>query len=628
MTSITDKHRIQTAFSSPHVHGVPVSVRPSAPLPKHRYTAGKSENNNAGGEVSPDITRDTQLNLDRLAHASIGHLTAGISPASLMSAFTDWAWHLTISPGKQGQLWEKAWRKSMRFAAYLPESIRGGRCEPCIEPLSHDDRFRGDVWQAWPFNVIHQSFLLTQQWWDNATTNMAGVSEHHLQVVNFTTRQILDMLSPANNPVTNPEVIRRTITMGGQNFLRGFTNWLQDIRRFTYKEPPVGAEDFVPGRTVAVTPGKVVFRNRLIELIQYTPRTGIVQAEPVLIVPAWIMKYYILDLSPENSLVRWLVEQGHTVFMISWKNPDGEDRDLGLDDYRNYGIMESLKAINTILPGRRIHAAGYCLGGTLLSIAAAAMGRDGDDRLATMTLLASLTDFSQAGELELFIDESQVDFLEDLMWETGYLDAWQMKSTFQFLRSNDLIWSHLVHDYLMGERRPMIDLMAWSTDATRMPYRMHSEYLRRLYLRNELVEDRYEVDGAVIALRDIKLPAFVVGTRTDHIAPWQSVYKIHALTDGDVTFVLTSGGHNAGVVSEPGHARRVYQIADKAADAPYIGPARWREGVPERQGSWWPEWHSWLLEHSSDMVDAPSMGAAEQGYPILEDAPGRYVLQR
>jgi polyhydroxyalkanoate synthase len=299
-----------------------------------------------------------------------------------------------------------------------------------------------------------------------------------------------------------------------------------------------------------------------------------------------------------------------------------------MDDYRNRGIMDALDAVNAIVPEKKVHAVGYCLGGTLLSIAAAAMNRTGDERPASLTLFASLTDFSVAGELDLFIDESQIDFLEDLMWDTGYLDSSQMKSTFQFLRSNDLIWSHLVHDYLMGERTPMFDLMAWSTDATRLPYRMHSEYLRRLYLRNELAEGRYRLDGEVISLEDIRLPAFVVGTRTDHIAPWESVYQIHALTDGDVTFVLTSGGHNAGVVSEPGHKGRVYQIADKQADAPYVSPETWRAEVPERAGSWWPEWDAWLQERSGPRVEPPAMGAPAKGYEPLEDAPGRYVLQR
>ncbi|MBB3190414.1 PHA/PHB synthase family protein [Halomonas cerina] len=565
---------------------------------------------------------------DQMTHASIARLTAGVSPASLLQAYGDWWTHLLLSPGKQAQLALKAQRKFVRLADYSARAMQGGECPRCIEPLAEDHRFDAPEWQQWPFNLLHQSFLLNQQWWYNAMTGVPGVTRHHEEVANFVTRQVLDIFSPANSPLTNPRVLERTLEQGGANLVSGATHAWEDAVNFYLHRPPAGAEHYLPGESVAITPGEVVYRNRLIELIQYRPATEQVQAEPILIVPAWVMKYYILDLSPHNSLVRWLVEQGHTVFMISWKNPDAEERDLGVDDYRELGIMAALEVIGAILPSRKVHATGYCLGGTLLSIAAAVMARAGDDRLASLTLFASITDFAEAGELELFIDDSQVHFLEDAMRQQGYLEAWQMKSAFQLLQSDDLIWSRLVNDYLMGERLPTFDLMAWSTDGTRMPYRMHSEYLRRLYLGNELARGRYRVDGHPVLLSSITLPAFLVATRKDHISPWQSVYRNQLYLDGDVTFVLTSGGHNAGVVSEPGHPRRVYQIADKPAQAHHAGADTWRAEVPEREGSWWPEWQAWLQEHSSGWVAPPTMGNAEQGYPPLAEAPGQYVRER
>jgi polyhydroxyalkanoate synthase subunit PhaC len=346
----------------------------------------------------------------------------------------------------------------------------------------------------------------------------------------------------------------------------------------------------------------------------------------VLIVPAWIMKYYILDLSPQNSLVRYLTGQGFTVFIVSWKNPGPDDRDLGMEDYLRLGVFDALDAIGAIMPGQPVHAAGYCLGGTLLSIAAAALARTDPDRLQTLTLLAAQTDFEEAGELMLFINESQVSFLEDMMWEQGVLDARQMSGAFQLLRSNDLIWSRNLKEYLMGERRPMTDLMAWNADATRMPYRMHSEYLRHLYLDNDLAEGRYKIDGQAVSLTDIRAPVFAVGTVADHVAPWRSVFKIQRLTETDSTFVLTTGGHNAGIVSEPGRDGRTYQVKETLAGDPYRDADAWAAEAPAKAGSWWPEWAEWLARHSGPEAAPPAMGAPGRGYAPLMDAPGSYVL--
>jgi polyhydroxyalkanoate synthase len=559
----------------------------------------------------------------------VGRLTFGLSPPGLLLVYLDWLVHLAFSPGKQMDLVRKLLRKALRFGLYAGRAAFQPDTPPAIEPLPQDQRFESPAWRGWPFNLYYQSFLFAQQWLYNATTGVRGVTPHNEAVVTFIGRQFLDIFSPTNFPWTNPDVLKATFEQGGMNFIRGAMNFAEDLERAVLSRKPFAAEAFQVGRTVAITPGKVVYRNRLIELLQYAPATPTVQAEPVLIVPAWIMKYYILDLSPENSLVRYLVERGHTVFMISWMNPGPEDGDLGLEDYRTLGVMAALDAISAIRPGCKVHAVGYCLGGTLLAIAAAAMARDEKDHLKTLTLFATETDFREAGELMLFVDETEVTFLEEMMWDQGFLDIRQMAGAFQLLRSNDLIWSRLVRDYLLGERQGMTDLMAWNADGTRLPYRMHSEYLRKLFLHNDLAEARYDVAGRPVTLADLRFPVFAVSTSKDHVAPWRSVYKIHLLTDMDLTFVLASGGHNAGIVSEPGHRHRSYQLARRRHGDRYIDPETWQAVTPRQEGSWWPAWQSWLQENSSGSVAAPlSEGASDRGYPPLGDAPGTYVLRQ
>ncbi|MGE0423433.1 MAG: PHA/PHB synthase family protein [Reyranellaceae bacterium] len=556
----------------------------------------------------------------------MARFTFGLSPAALWLAYADWAIHLASSPGKCQQLVEKSVRKAIRlltYASHLPAKVD---CPLCIEPLPQDHRFRGEAWRHPPFNLIYQAFLLNQQWWHSATTGVGGVSPHHEQVVAFTTRQLLDTVSPVNFIATNPEVLATTLREGGQNLVRGAMNFWADWERAIGGKPPIGAENFQPGVHTAATKGEVIYRDRLLELIQYAPTTAEVRAEPVLIVPAWIMKYYILDLSPANSLVKYLVDKGHTVFAVSWHNPTAKDRDLGMNDYIR-AVLDALKAVETIVPGRAIDAVGYCLGGTLLSIVAAYLAREGRPVLNSVTLLAAQTDFTEAGELTLFIDDSQLNYLEDIMWDQGYLDAGQMAGAFQLLRSNDLVWSRVVHDYLMGKRAPMIDLMAWNADATRMPYRMHTEYLRRLFLANDLFEGRYEVDGRPVALSDVRVPLFVVSTEHDHVAPWRSVYKINLVSDTDVTFVLASGGHNAGIVAEPGRKGRHYRMSQRPADARYVDPDTWHATADVKEGSWWPAWLAWLDNQSRGRGAPPPLGAPDMGYPPLEHAPGRYVLE-
>jgi polyhydroxyalkanoate synthase len=585
---------------------------PALPLPTEQ----------ASDELAVDAARAETL--DRFVHAWQGRFTQSLSPSTLLLAYLDWFAHIVNAPGKRGMLVEKAMRKWTRFLLYAAASAGNPEHPPCIEPLPQDRRFTAREWQQPPFNLIYQGFLLSQQWWHNATTGIRGVT--HEQIVAFATRQLLDMVSPSNFLATNPELLAQTIREGGQNLARGVTNFVEDWERAIAGKRPVGSEGFVIGQNVAVTPGQVVYRNELIEVIQYAPTTEGVHPEPVLIVPAWIMKYYILDLSPQNSLVRYLVAQGFTVFMISWRNPGGEQRDLGMAEYRRLGIEAALDIISAICPERRIHGCGYCLGGTLLAITAAALAAAGDDRLASLSLFAAQTDFSEAGELTLFTSEGQVAYLEDSMWGQGYLDSRQMAGAFQLLRSNDLVWSRLVTEYLRGERQPMTDLMAWNADATRLPYRMHSEYLRHFFLDNDLAEGRYAMEGQSVALTDIRTPIFTVATETDHVAPWRSVYKIHQLTDTEVTFVLTTGGHNAGIVSEPGHQGRSYRLARHRHDDRHIDPESWRAASTSRDGSWWPAWTCWLAEHSSGETTPPSIGAPERGVHPLGVTPGSYVL--
>ncbi len=567
--------------------------------------------------------------VDRTTNAAIARATGGISPIGLAIDYFDWMAHLATSPGKLIELGNKAARKTLRLARYAATCAVDPGAARCIEPLAQDRRFEHEAWQRFPFNVIYQGFLLNQQWWHNATTGVRGVSKHNEAVVSFIARQLLDMLSPSNIPFFNPEIAQATIAEGGANLLRGAQYFADDVRRFAHGEPPAGTEAFQVGKNVAVTPGKVVYRNHLMELIQYAPTTESVQREPVLMQSAWMMKYYIMDLSPHNSLVKYLVDRGHTVFVISWLNPGQEDRDLGMEDYRKLGTLAAIDAISALLPGRKIHAVGYCLGGILLTITAATMARDGDDRLASITLFTTLVDFTEVGEIAVFMGPGTVTLIEDMMWQQGYLDPKQAAGGFQLLKSNDLIWSKMVREYYLGQREPMFDLMAWNADSTRMPYRQHSELLRRFYGDNELFEGKYRVEGRPVAISDIHVPIFAVAAAGDHVAPWHSVYKLHLQSDAaELTFVLTSGGHNVGIVNEPGHPHRSFQMTTCKEGERALDAETWKVRTPVVQGSWWPAWQQWLVQHSSGSTAPPPMGAPDKGYKPLCDAPGTYVHQK
>ena len=576
--------------------------------------------------VAPSAEHPHQA-MDRAVRAAIAPFTGGVSPHAYFAAWSDWALHLARSPGRQLELAERAVVDGMKVMAHAQRLALGEKPVPPFAPKPHDQRFAHPLWAGVPFAAMAQGFLAVQDWWDAATDRLRGLRPQDADRMQFLARQLLDTVSPSNFVLTNPEILEATLKSGGHNLVEGAAHLADDlVHTWTqeHRPPPAG---WRVGEDLACTPGEVVYRNALFELIQYRPTTAAVQAEPVLIVPAWIMKYYILDLSPENSMVRWLVAQGFTVFMISWCNPGADKAGMSLEDYRKDGVMAALDAISAIVPGRKVHATGYCLGGTMLAIAAATMARDGDDRLASVTLLAAQVDFTEAGELLLFLDESQVAFLEDMMWEQGYLDRPQMARAFATIRAEDLIWTRAVRRYLLGREDMPTDMGVWNADTTRMPARMHSEYLRSLFLENRLTGGRFAVEGKVIALSDISVPLFVVGTETDHIAPWRSVYKTRLFTDTDLTFVLVKGGHNGGIVSEPGHRGRHYRLGQRPRGAMYVGPDAWFAETVPVAGSWWEPWGAWLAGKSSGRTEPPDTGATGRGYPVLGPAPGSYIHQ-
>ncbi len=582
--------------------------------------------------------------LDDLVHARLSDASMGLSPISLALAQADWAMHLATSPGRQMALANKALELGMKALRNTVTPVAAD-----AKP-DQDARFADPAWAKWPFNAMRENFKATDEWWRDVA-RVDGVSPHHSHMMQFFSRQSVDAMSPSNWPMSNPTVLKAGLESGGQTWVKGFQRYLADYRENQENRANKNSGDLKPlpfevGTQVAVTPGKVVFRNRLIEVIQYTPTTDKVHPEPLLIVPSCIMKYYILDLSPENSMVRYLVGQGFTVFIISWHNPDESDRDLGMQDYLQLGVMDAMAAVRSQTGAPRIHALGYCLGGTFLAIVAAAMShtqrrgagkaansphRRRDDavradmpELATVTLLAAQTDFTEPGELGVFIDDDQLKTLGEVMSKTGYLSGKAMAASFQFLNSRDLVWSRNTRRYLLGQDEVGNDMMSWNADVTRLPERMHSEYLSSLFLNNALASGHYRVAGEGVSLADIKAPMLVVGTVRDHVSPWPSVYKIHQLTDTQTTFVLAAGGHNAGIVSEPGRPRRSYQMATVDKGHSWTEPDAWLEQTPLFQGSWWEAMSAWLKERSGKPVAPPAIDDAH----VLCEAPGPYVKVR
>jgi polyhydroxyalkanoate synthase len=571
----------------------------------------------------PQPVGNPHQNFDRAARAAVARLSGGVSTHAFVEAWSDWVQHLARAPGRQMELAEHAQRSLLKLATL---ATNPGNAPP-FAPKPYDHRFDHGGWQKQPFQMWQQGFLAMQDWWDHATEPMRGLRPDDAERTRFLARQTLDVLSPSNAPFLNPEIIAETASTAGRNLTEGAAHFAHDAMKILTGQRDPAPKGYQIGKNLACTPGQVVYRNDMMELIQYTPQTPQVHARPILIVPAWIMKYYILDLSPENSMVRYLVGKGFTVFMISWTNPTSDQRDLSLEDYRKRGVMAALNAVTAIVPDTPVQAVGYCLGGTILAIAAATMARDHDNRFGSVTLMAAQVDFAEAGELLLFLDESQVAFLEDLMWEQGYLDRPQMARAFAAIRAEDLIWTRAVQRYFLGREDVPTDIGVWLSDTTRMPARMHSQYLRGLFLENRLTAGRFAVEGRVIALKDLSVPLFVIGTETDHIAPWRSVYKTKLFTDSDLTFVLTKGGHNSGILSEPGHKGRHYRISHRQAGAHYVGPDAWLAEAAPKSGSWWPDWADWLAAQGGGLVNATTMGAPDKGLAPLCPAPGSYVMQ-
>jgi polyhydroxyalkanoate synthase subunit PhaC len=587
--------------------------------------------NDATDRKPREVPRLVGDDFSRELLAALAQWTAGLSPQAFGGAWLNVLSRLVLAPGRQVELAQSGVRAAVSLARFTAGAIRhsgGDAAAPQAADTPYSRRFADPAWSRFPFNVLAQGFVTGSQLARDAVRDVPGADRDAENIVGFTVREGLEFLAPDNYLPTNPQLIDQTVQERGRNLLRGAKHFAEDVQRTLRGLGPVGVEQYQVGSQTATTPGKVILRNSLMELIQYAPATETVHAEPVLIVPAWIMKYYILDLSPGNSLVKYLTDKGHTVFMISWKNPTAADRDLTMDDYLSLGVLAALDAAVKVVPKRKVHGVGYCIGGTLLSIAAASLAQRGDTRLASVTLFAAQTDFTEPGELSVFISPAQLAMLEALMWKKGVLESRQMGGAFQLLRTYDLLWGPSIQSYLKGERPGMNDLMSWNADGTRMAYRMHTDYLRQFYLHNDLAEGRYVALGDTLDLGAIEAPMFVVGTETDHVAPWRSVYKVGKLVGSkDYTFCLTSGGHNAGIISGAQHPKRRHRVLSLQPRARLPSADAFLKRVEPVQGSWWPTFAAWLEAHSSKRkVTPPRMGAP--GLEPLGDAPGEYVRQQ
>jgi polyhydroxyalkanoate synthase len=547
------------------------------------------------------------------------------SPLSIGAAFFEMTAQMMSDPSRLVQAQLSLWHDYMTLWQRTAQRFLGGAAEPVIEPAHGDRRFRDAAWDDNTlFDFIKQSYLLTARWMQNTVREVEGIDERTARKVDFYTRQFVDALAPSNFLMTNPEVLRATIESRGENLLHGLKNLLDDLERgkgrLAIRMTDMAA--FKIGENIAVTPGKVVFQNELMQLIQYAPATATVKRRPLLIIPPWINKFYILDLRPNNSFIRWAVEQGHTVFVISWVNPDERLAAKTFADYMREGPLAALDAIEQATGEREANVIGYCLGGTLLACTLAYMAARRDSRIKSATFFVTMVDFAEAGELSVFIDEEQLSALEQRMNARGYLEGREMATTFNMLRANDLIWSFVVNNYLLGKSPFPFDLLYWNADSTRMPAAMHSFYLRNMYQENLLVTPGgITLDGVPIDLGKIRTPAFILSTREDHIAPWRSTYAATRIYKGPVKFVLSASGHIAGVVNPPGSK---YGHWENDQNPPT--PEEWLAGATQHPDSWWPLWQRWVGKYGGGEVPARQPGDGR--LKPIEDAPGSYVKVR
>jgi polyhydroxyalkanoate synthase subunit PhaC len=566
--------------------------------------------------------RSQRLVLDFLARQSAEGVGA-TDPLNLGRAFLEMTSRLMADPSKLMQAQVTLWQDYMTLWQRTAERFWGGKAEPLVEPAAGDRRFRDAAWSDGTlFDFIKQSYLLTARWLQSTVKEVEGLDDKTARKVDFYTRQFVDAMAPSNFVMTNPEVLRTTIESGGENLVTGLKHVLDDLERgkgrLMIKMTDMDA--FKVGENIAVTPGKVVYQNDLMQLIQYEPTTETVKRRPLLIIPPWINKFYILDLRPRNSFIKWAVDQGHTVFVISWVNPDERLALKGFDDYMLEGPLAALDAIEQATGEREANVIGYCLGGTLLAATLAYMAVKGDDRFKSASYFVALTDFAEPGELSVFIDEEQLQSLEDRMRSQGYLEGSDMATTFNMLRANDLIWSFVVNNYLMGKEPFPFDLLYWNSDSTRMPAAMHSYYLRNMYQDNKLVvPGALSLLGVPIDLGKIAVPSFLLSTREDHIAPWKSTYAATQIYKGPVKFCLAASGHIAGVVNPPGQGKYGHWEGTKLPKS----PDDWLAAAKYDNDSWWPSWEKWIGKYAGG--DVPARKPGDGKLTPIEDAPGSYV---